>query len=82
MTVSDVVAMAVDPLRGYIFLATEDEVQRYGFTVDLGVDMMAPSITMKPTPTLMYVGQDILSLTVDADTSVLYVGSDDSITIV
>jgi hypothetical protein len=38
--------MAVDPLRGYIFLATQTEVQRYAFTVNLGVDMMQPTIEM------------------------------------
>ena len=39
-------AMAVDPLRGFIFLATNESVHSYNFTIDLGIDMMNPSLNI------------------------------------
>ena len=42
LPVSNMKAMAVDPLRGYLFLATTNRVHRYSFAVELGYRMMQP----------------------------------------
>lgn len=86
MTVSGVSAMAVDPIRGFIFLAIGDQVKRYPFEVKLGEDKMHPSIRVTSTANQVFlseeVGDNVLSLTCDADQSVLYIGTTSKITVI
>ncbi len=49
-----IIAIAVDPIKGYIFLATNFYVTTVGFTVSLGDDKMSPSIIVASLPTIVF----------------------------
>ena len=76
-----VIAMAVDPVKGYLFLADSSTVRRYTFVVDLGLDYMSPKITLgHRNSVVVFRDENINSLTVDQDHSILYMGSQAGIT--
>lgn len=52
--VQGLIAIAVDPVKGFIFLATNYYVTCVGFTVSLGDDKMSPSITVSSLPIIVY----------------------------
>lgn len=61
--------MAVDPIKGYLFLTLEDKIIMYVFTVDLGVERMNPTIKLSHTSMYQaYVDKHkIEAITVDMD---------------
>ena len=76
-------AMAVDTVHGYLFLTDGSSIQRWQLVVSLGADKMSP--TIKTTGGYVTQYQDtetILAITVDADQSALYVATTAGITVV
>lgn len=76
-----VVALAVDPLRGCIFVATNETIVQIGFSVNLGEDMMNPTVKLTSLPVTIFVNEGIRSMTVDPDVSVLYISAEQEIII-
>jgi len=76
VNVTDVVSMAVDSHRGFLFLADDISVTKHGFVVDLGEDKMNPSISIINGSSLkIFKDSEITSIAVDSDNSVLYISS-------
>ena len=76
LNATDIVSIAVDSHRGFLFLADDISVTKYGFVVDLGKDKMHPSISIINGSSLtVFKDSEITSIAVDSDNSVLYIAS-------
>jgi hypothetical protein len=73
---ADVVSIAVDPHRGFLFLADDISVTKHAFVVDLGQNKMHPSISIiNGSSFKIFKDNEITTIAVDSDNSVLYVSS-------
>jgi hypothetical protein len=74
--------MAVDPSRGYLFLADTITVRRFNFTVTMGKDYMTPKLTLSDKSIVVFRDDEVSALSVDQDHSILYVASKQGITMI
>jgi hypothetical protein len=74
--------MAVDPYKGYLFIADDQTVRRFEFEVSRGDDYMTPTLTLGSQSAVVFRDEGIKSITVDEDHSVLYVASSAGISII
>jgi len=70
-----VIAFAVDPYKGYLFIADDGTVRRFQFEVSLGEDYMTPTLTLASNSSVVFRDEGITSIVVDEDHSILYVAS-------
>ena len=69
--------LAVDSVKGILFVAEDFKIVRYFFSIDLGDDRMSPKVDFKAAfPMLVFTSaREIKAIAVDADQSVLYVAA-------
>jgi hypothetical protein len=67
--------MAVDPYKGYLFIADDHTVRRFEFEVSRGEDYMTPTLALDNQSAIVFRDEEIKSIIVDEDHSVLYVAS-------
>lgn len=74
----NIVSMAVDPYKGYLFLADDQNVWRHEFKVKS--DQKNPEFKIEKSETV-YQARHITALAVDQDHSLLYISCNDGILI-
>ena len=75
--------LAVDSVKGYLFLVDDIQVLRYTFRVNLGEDRMNPSIELLYDSNItLFKDDSISSIAIDSDQSALYISSDVGITLI
>ena len=75
--------LAVDSVKGYLFLVDDIQVLRYTFRVNIGEDRMNPSIELLYDSNItLFKDDSISSIAIDYDQSALYISSDFGITLI
>ncbi len=75
--------LAVDSVKGYLFLVDDIQVLRYTFRINLGEDRMNPSIELLYDSNItLFKDDSISSIAIDSDQSALYISSDVGITLI
>lgn len=75
--------MAIDSVKGFLFLVDDIQVLMFTFQVSLGEDRMNPSVELVANSNAtLFKDNSISSIAVDSDQSALYVSSDSGISLV
>ena len=56
------VALAVDPYKGYLFIADDNTVRRFKFEVSLGKDYMTPTLKLADNSAVVFRDEGIKSI--------------------